>query len=1121
LTAPEPTAGGAAKPSPRSLLSSSALALALGVNKSTILRAVRAGILHPDHVTPGGHTRFLLNKEQPGVLAQPPPGAILLTSTEVASRLGISRSTLARAVSAGRVRPALITPGGHYRFASDSVSAIGATLNVPPPTTRQSPPHVESRRSEGGLRAAGRYFTIRLLIGLGALVAVLPFLGFARGTVIAIRAGFSGSTFGVALALTALLLGCFFFLYSVKYYLSTLVVLVSAVMLGNGNGHGNGHANGNSHPHGLMRFVRRRNGNGHTNGNHGGNGNGHFDLGYEPFVSIHIATYNERRVIGRLLEACSVLEYGNYEVIVVDDSTDETKTILQAWRGRPRFKIIHRPNRDGFKGGALAVALTHTDPRAEFVIVWDADVVPFADSIQTYLPHFFKTNGDGNGNGGNGNGGDGHAKHPPEPLPEVAAVQSYQWHVLNKSESWLTEAVRAEYAGSYMIERPFQQAIGSLKMIAGTAYMIRADLLRGLGWGRSLTEDWELTLRLYALGFKVVYTPYAESPAECVGTFSRLARQRMRWAEGHSYNVRRRFGQVMTSSRIGVVEKVEFLFYTTYYLQAALFIVGTAAWLIAEIFLRAHVPEWTALLGWTLLLTNLLSLPVMNLSGLLLEEAPAKDFVGVLGALATSFLLIPFQAYAAVKGFIERDEGPWYRTPKTGRITDSVQHLRRLKWLLRWLGPPRSSRRGSLRVNAAASPRHRPPSRLAWVAVGALVLALGGIGFGALHAPVVEAAGTSLFLHGASTFTMDTTSPVGAQQSMSMTAANSTRTWATSATSGAQTILSSTTFVFNYSTVNAGTSTATLRFGYSASSSCGVIANVQIGPSNPQFSGNNAPMLSAPSTAGNLLVATLNGFPTNVFTAPAGWILAAGSSLTGRDEIWYYPNNPGSISIAAFTSSNTTSIAQLSEWSGVATVTPLDRTGTNTTAGANTTTVSTSAATATVGDLGITAIRSTFATGPGFGGTFTTGAGWTALVQNNGLGYESDYRLGLPVAVATETLMASTSPNWADAIATFLPNVTTIAQTTVALTSGTALSTAAFSPAANVTVPTGSFLCFTIFVNSVTGAGLVLHYDAAATPTNLNSSQVITIPELVLPFIGLAVLAPFASRLRRRRGSNA
>jgi cellulose synthase/poly-beta-1,6-N-acetylglucosamine synthase-like glycosyltransferase len=464
------------------------------------------------------------------------------------------------------------------------------------------------------------------------------------------------------LALVALLFGSVFFLYSIKYYLATLVVLVSALLLSSGNGHTNGNTNerpnGKGHPRGLMRFLRR----GITNGNGNGNGPGQFDLGYEPFVSIHIATYNEKRVIGRLLEGCAALDYKNFEVVVVDDSTDETEEILNTWKGRSRFKIVHRPSREGFKGGALQVALDRTDPKAEFVIVWDADVIPFADSIQTYLPHFFKTNGNGNGNGKNG----GRAGHPPEPRPEVAAVQSYQWHVLNKSESWLTEAVRAEYAGSYMVERPFQEAIGSLKMVAGTAYMIRAALLRELGWGRSLTEDWELTLRLYARGFKVVYTPYAETPAECASTFGRLARQRMRWAEGHSYNVRRSFGEIMSSGKVGLVEKLEFLFYTTYYLQAALFTVGSTCWFVSEVLLHAHVPEWTAVLGWSLLLTNLLSLPLMNLSGLLLEEAPIKDFTGVLGALVTSFLLIPFQGYAAIKGLLERDEGPWYRTPKTG-----------------------------------------------------------------------------------------------------------------------------------------------------------------------------------------------------------------------------------------------------------------------------------------------------------------------------------------------------------------------------------------------------------------------------------------------------------------------
>src|SRR5207253_9600395 len=158
-------------------------------------------------------------------------------------------------------------------------------------------------------------------------------------------------------------------------------------------------------------------------------------------------------------------------------------------------------------------------------------------------------------------------------------------------------------------------------------------LLRELGWGRSLTEDWELTLRLYARGLKVVYTPYAETPAECVATFSRLARQRMRWAEGHTYNVRRWFGEIMRSPRLGVVEKLEFLYYATYYLQAVPLAIGSLSWLVAEIIFHAHVPEWTATLGWSLLFANLLCLPLMNLSGLLLEDAPPRAFVGVLGSL--------------------------------------------------------------------------------------------------------------------------------------------------------------------------------------------------------------------------------------------------------------------------------------------------------------------------------------------------------------------------------------------------------------------------------------------------------------------------------------------------------
>jgi len=207
-------------------------------------------------------------------------------------------------------------------------------------------------------------------------------------------------------------------------------------------------------------------------------------------------------------------------------------------------------------------------------------------------------------------------------------------------------------------------------MISGSVYMIRRAPLEEVGWRTSITEDFELTLRLYEKGYKVVYTPYIQAPAECVSTLKRLIRQRMRWAEGHSFNVKHMFPKLISSDKLSFAEKFEMMYLSPYYLQAFFFMVGTLSWLLAETAFHAHLPFWTSLWGWSLVLTNMLSLPLVNLVGLFLEESEQKDYVGIASFVALSYLVTPFQAYAAVKGFLEKEEGPWFRTPKTGRITD-------------------------------------------------------------------------------------------------------------------------------------------------------------------------------------------------------------------------------------------------------------------------------------------------------------------------------------------------------------------------------------------------------------------------------------------------------------------
>jgi cellulose synthase/poly-beta-1,6-N-acetylglucosamine synthase-like glycosyltransferase/mannose-6-phosphate isomerase-like protein (cupin superfamily) len=491
-----------------------------------------------------------------------------------------------------------------------------------------------------------------------------------------------------------------------------------------------------------------------------------------PFISVHLPMFNEKRVAERLLKACTSFTYGpdnnqalnqskhgsgqassgpaGYEIVVADDSTDETTAIVQEyaqqWNSRlktkdqqgPRIKVIHRDTREGFKGGALKEALKHTDKRAEFIVVFDADFVPYPDTLELFIKYFQASAGSlsfGKGTRVQGTGNREEENTKPYNLrPDtcnIAAVQGYQWHVLNKSENWITRGVRTEYSGSYVVERSGEELYKGLKQIAGSVYMVRRDLLERFKWGTSITEDFQLTLKLYEQGYKVIYTPYIQAPAECASTLKRLIRQRMRWAEGHSHNIRKMFSRLMFGkweeisnypnyskeirnsneknilgqldqldirhssqrkswipSPLKASEKLEFLYLSPYYLQAAFFLIGTISWLISETIFKARLPFWTSIWGWSLVLTNLLSLPLMNSIGLFLEEAEEKDFIGTMSFVLLSYILVPFQAYASVKGFIEEEEGPWFRTPKTGKVTDILRRGRLYRFITEIFGRP-------------------------------------------------------------------------------------------------------------------------------------------------------------------------------------------------------------------------------------------------------------------------------------------------------------------------------------------------------------------------------------------------------------------------------------------------
>jgi excisionase family DNA binding protein len=54
-----------------------------------------------------------------------------LSTSEAARWLGISKSTLIRAVNRGEIQPAFRTPGRHLRFTQDTLSEIRRRLEAP------------------------------------------------------------------------------------------------------------------------------------------------------------------------------------------------------------------------------------------------------------------------------------------------------------------------------------------------------------------------------------------------------------------------------------------------------------------------------------------------------------------------------------------------------------------------------------------------------------------------------------------------------------------------------------------------------------------------------------------------------------------------------------------------------------------------------------------------------------------------------------------------------------------------------------------------------------------------------------------------------------------------------
>ena len=229
-----------------------------------------------------------------------------------------------------------------------------------------------------------------------------------------------------------------------------------------------------------------------------------------PFVSLHVPAHNEPPdMVLDTLRSLTRLDYPRYEIVVIDDNTDEEDLWrpVEAWCARHGAKFRHLENWPGYKSGALNYALREmTDRRAEVIGVVDSDYQLAPGFLRRCAPLFAD--------------------------PWVGFTQAPQDY-----RGWQRSAYyrRLYYSYSYFfaVSQPSRNERDGA-IFAGTMGLIRRVALEQLGgWDEwCITEDAELSLRLLRAGWSGLHVDESWGKGIMPLTFEALKGQRYRWCFG-------------------------------------------------------------------------------------------------------------------------------------------------------------------------------------------------------------------------------------------------------------------------------------------------------------------------------------------------------------------------------------------------------------------------------------------------------------------------------------------------------------------------------------------------------------------------------------------------------------
>ena len=414
---------------------------------------------------------------------------------------------------------------------------------------------------------------------------------------------------------------------------------------------------------------------------------------FVPGVSIVVPAFNEGRALCDAVRSLLVLDYHEYEVIVVNDgSSDDTierliedlglvpvaassrgvipsATVNSYYRSPLDTKLLVIDKVNGGKADALNAGLDHA--RYRYVCGVDADMVFARDALTRTMQAF--------------------VSDPARIVgltsfveiaedPSRALVDGDRWEIPEQRP--LIAYQTLDYLRSFYNNRIAWSRLEFMLCAIGAFQVWRRDLLEELGgWSREYTcEDIELTFRVHRVlreqrrPYRVVCLPDRIGVTEGPNTVAKLVAQRERW-QRVILETWWAYRGMCLNRRYGSVGMLGMPFYLLSEILAPVFELVAVATLLGGV--AAGLVDWRLFAVVTLLITIVNS--VFSAGALWMADQHQRIYrgrgvIGLLGLMPLELLLYrPIMGWARVKGtwrFLRGDKG-WHkfeRNVRTGAV---------------------------------------------------------------------------------------------------------------------------------------------------------------------------------------------------------------------------------------------------------------------------------------------------------------------------------------------------------------------------------------------------------------------------------------------------------------------